>query len=468
MAIPSLKSYSGGKNLDTTETQTGDAETQLQSIDLPSSDGVYNVIGIVGVSKKDAADEYAAIKRFDKSFRKAGGSIQEVVDHSDSESFSDLVGGLFSDGDLTLKDGASGFGLYGDSPQTFNQTESVNTTRDQSTISNLPTLESRAACDTDPDDGSIHYVYDDGSELKYYPPGGPAETVSTKRVDNIDAKIDMHVSDNGDVHVAWVGDPAFDLFYNVRSGESWGSDETVDSPGDVGAVNIKTDSSDVPHTAYSDAANDKLKYANRTGGSWSAEDVDTGIRVPTVRMHLESSTNIGIIYEDATNGQTKFAEGESGSFSTAVVDASVSCSGCDVDWRTSDWLVGYIDPANDELYEGVGDVSGGFTTSNFGSADAENQTSILVFSENFDAIVVQGDSAGSNPFDAELYTDESGSWSLSEILATLGADWSSHKNENYITVTDNGNGDSTLVSIQMATATTITLEWRTGAEVTNA
>jgi len=468
----------GGFTKATTETQTGDAETLLQETPLPDADGVYNVIGRIGVSKKDAADEYAAIKRFEKSIRKAGGSIQQIVDHSDSESFQDLVGGLFSDGDLTLKDGPNGPGLYGESPENV-QADSVNvdSTEDLSSISGVPTDADLAACDTAPSDGTRHYAFDDSSDaqISYYPEGGPKEQIDSERAKNDTHVIDLAVDSNGDIHAIWSRPSDGNVRYSVRSGGSWSPPENVDSSSEsTRLLSLDIDQNDIPHCSYIDGNSNDLLYAERIGGSWSKETIVSGVTVGFgVNIYVESDTDVGIAFGNFTDTSVGFAEGQSGSFS---VDTAASTNGLaegvSIGGRLSsgDWSILWSGEGITDVYVTTGTVSGGFSdSSSIATTDAAGMESVQHYvGSDYSVAVIQGNSSGSNPYDAEVYTNNSGSWSFDSVVETFGAQWSAHRNDRYVTIADNGTGDTKISSINLSKTISATLQFNTGAEVTNA
>jgi len=72
-------------------------------------------------------------------------------------------------------------------------------------------------------------------------------------------------------------------------------------------------------------------------------------------------------------------------------------------------------------------------------------------------------------YDAVLYDKSGGSWSRVSVLTTFGAEWQSSKRDNrFMTITDGGSGDTRIATISHQNILNTTLQFNTGAEVTNA
>ena len=64
-----------------------------------------------------------------------------------------------------------------------------------------------------------------------------------------------------------------------------------------------------PRISYWDLSNDDLKYAAKSGGSWTIETVDAAGSVGTwTSLALDAQGRPRISYFDETNGHLKFAE----------------------------------------------------------------------------------------------------------------------------------------------------------------
>ncbi|MFH1277191.1 MAG: FlgD immunoglobulin-like domain containing protein [Candidatus Eisenbacteria bacterium] len=76
-------------------------------------------------------------------------------------------------------------------------------------------------------------------------------------------------------HISYYDETNGDLRYAVKSGRSW-SHTKVDSTGTVGGWNsLALDAQDDPHISYTDESNYYLKYARLESGVWQVEVVDT-------------------------------------------------------------------------------------------------------------------------------------------------------------------------------------------------
>jgi hypothetical protein len=106
------------------------------------------------------------------------------------------------------------------------------------------------------------------------------------------------------------------LKYAVKSGGSW-SIETVDSAGKVGYYSsLALDSSGKAHISYRDASKKlsegvhvyDLKYAVKSGDGWIIETVDSaGKPDRDISIAVDSSGNPHISYRDNSNQDLKYA-----------------------------------------------------------------------------------------------------------------------------------------------------------------
>ncbi len=82
------------------------------------------------------------------------------------------------------------------------------------------------------------------------------------------------VDSQGRIHVAYYALKGADLRYALKSGTTW-STETVDDYQVVGPdCSLALDGNDRPHVCYYDKTNEELEYAHRNGTGWQVETVD--------------------------------------------------------------------------------------------------------------------------------------------------------------------------------------------------
>ena len=104
--------------------------------------------------------------------------------------------------------------------------------------------------------------------------------------------------------------------------------EVVDSAGDVGLyTSIAVDAAGVIHISYRNQTNTALKYAKKSGGSWTVTQLDGGIGnsqglgTSIATLGSGATGKVGIAYFDASYGNLVFKESTNGgaSFGAAVV-----------------------------------------------------------------------------------------------------------------------------------------------------
>lgn len=95
-----------------------------------------------------------------------------------------------------------------------------------------------------------------------------------------------------------------DLKLATKSGGSWGVPDTIDSTGNVGSYCcLALDSQGNPGISYYDETNGNLKYAYKSGGTWSKQTVvandDVGMYSS---LDFTSNDKAVISYYDVTRG----------------------------------------------------------------------------------------------------------------------------------------------------------------------
>ncbi len=124
----------------------------------------------------------------------------------------------------------------------------------------------------------------------------------------------LAVDGQGNAHISYIyyldpnDEPVGDLRYAKRTGSTW-SIETVDATGIVGEyTSLVLDSQGNPHISYYDATNTSVKYAHKSGGSWSIETVESAGQLGIyTSLALDSQGAPRIAYQDATNSRVRYA-----------------------------------------------------------------------------------------------------------------------------------------------------------------
>jgi hypothetical protein len=157
----------------------------------------------------------------------------------------------------------------------------------------------------------------------------------------------------GNPHISYYDFTNQDLKYAVKTGGSW-STQTVDETGGVGSfTSLRLDGQGNPHISYHDLTNGDLKYAARgTGGGWTTETADaTGFVGSETSLGLDAQGNPHISYRDLSNSGLKYAVKTAGSWATETVEVTGS-----VGWSTSLELdaqgsphISYYDGTNRDL-----------------------------------------------------------------------------------------------------------------------
>ena len=143
----------------------------------------------------------------------------------------------------------------------------------------------------------------------------------------LDARGNPHIS-YYDKSMIREGEEANNLKYASKSGSTW-TVETVDSAGDVGKyTSLALDAKGDPHIAYSDStehANRLLKYASKKGGKWTAEIVPTPPGSMGCSLALDAKGDPHIAYYEMTiwmrKGNLKYASKSGGSWMVETVES---------------------------------------------------------------------------------------------------------------------------------------------------
>jgi hypothetical protein len=88
---------------------------------------------------------------------------------------------------------------------------------------------------------------------------------------------------------------------------------------------LKLDSLGNPHISYYDATNKRLKYASRSGTTWTFEIPDTGNVREYTSLALDSLGNPHISYYDNNNCNLKYASKSGGVWHTNTVNSTWTC-----------------------------------------------------------------------------------------------------------------------------------------------
>lgn len=151
---------------------------------------------------------------------------------------------------------------------------------------------------------------------------------------------------DGEPAIAYYDATNGELRYAERSGGTW-TEAVIDADGDGTSTDVGTwaslavlDSGE-PAVAYYDETNQELRYAERSGGTWTDVLVDADGEGTSTEVGLEpslivlASGNPAISYQDATAGELRYAERDSGTWSDVLVDADGEGTSTDVGYNSS-------------------------------------------------------------------------------------------------------------------------------------
>ena len=118
----------------------------------------------------------------------------------------------------------------------------------------------------------------------------------------------LALDSSGEPHISYWDAGNKDLRYAFRSGATW-TTETVDSAGEVGEyTSLAPDSADHPHISYFDATNKDLKYATNGGAGWALTAIDPASNVGYyTSLALDGADHPHIAYFDVSASAVCYA-----------------------------------------------------------------------------------------------------------------------------------------------------------------
>jgi hypothetical protein len=173
------------------------------------------------------------------------------------------------------------------------------------------------------DNPQIIYLNNTNSRLMYatQSTGGnwSSETVDT----NVMGSNSLALNSLGTPHISYFDENNSALKYATKSTKGWNI-ETVDNSGNVGLhSSIALDSSGNPHISY--YGEGCLKYASKSGGTWTIESADLPPAGKYVGWYtslaLDSHNNPHISYYDQSNNDLKYAAKSNGTWTKTTVDS---------------------------------------------------------------------------------------------------------------------------------------------------
>jgi hypothetical protein len=208
--------------------------------------------------------------------------------------------------------------------QTWSAPETVEK-QDSSALGKRPSLLIAA-------DGRLHVTsYDEtGMRLHYAtrPASSTSWTVELLYQAGVDAgdHSSLAADKSGGLHLTFLEYGTYHLIYGTLSGSTW-SFETVQSGGaavKAASSSLALDDGGREHVAY--FTGDRLDYAFRQGGAWTAEPVDSSSakmgHYPS--LALDAAGNPQVVYLDwAGEGAVRFARRVSGSWKAETVDQAL-------------------------------------------------------------------------------------------------------------------------------------------------
>ncbi|HYE20491.1 MAG TPA: S8/S53 family peptidase [Tepidisphaeraceae bacterium] len=127
----------------------------------------------------------------------------------------------------------------------------------------------------------------------------------------------------GALHWAWFDDATNQLKYAKRTGNTWSAVQVVDPAANTGTfMSMALDNTGKPGVAYYDEANTDLKYARFNGSAWQVETVDSSLTTgyyPSLKYGPGGAPAIAFYYK--SSGDLKFATKAGGSWAVSTVDS---------------------------------------------------------------------------------------------------------------------------------------------------
>ena len=120
----------------------------------------------------------------------------------------------------------------------------------------------------------------------------------------------LHLIAWGNPHISYYDATNRDLKYATKTGSSW-TIERVDIAGSVGKYSsLAIDDTGITSISYYDETNGHLKYAVKTGFAWTNCTVDNAANTGMyTSLALDSTGNPGISYRDFGSNDLKYARG---------------------------------------------------------------------------------------------------------------------------------------------------------------
>ncbi len=169
-----------------------------------------------------------------------------------------------------------------------------------------------------------HISFSNGFKLEY-----AAKTFNGWNITTVDSSNtyvgtynSLKLDSSGKAYISYYDEsnPGYDLKFASLSNGKW-TIKKVDTTGDVGAFSsLALDSSGNPHISYYDTTNKRLKYASRSGNTWTFEIPDTGNVGKFTSLVLDSNGNPHISYYDNTKCDLKYAYKSGGVWHNETVD----------------------------------------------------------------------------------------------------------------------------------------------------
>ncbi len=133
----------------------------------------------------------------------------------------------------------------------------------------------------------------------------------------------------GNPHASYYDGTTFDLRYARKTGGTW-TVEVADGTGAVGDyTSIALDTQGNPHVTYYDFDTGNLRYVRKSGGAWLKEAADGSANLvgPYTSLALDGESNPHVSYHDVTAFDLKYARKSGGVWTTEIVDGAASSVG---------------------------------------------------------------------------------------------------------------------------------------------